>query len=175
MKKLVALALIAATSVVSYATVTFTGPFAAPLILQETFDSITPSTYNTLPVFGVPAVATRIGTGGSLVVRPWPGVPSTPNMMYGDGVDVRIKTSIPMRRFGGFFRSGVVGVFSSMATFVFYDASNTVIGSQSVPMTTSWQWVGFITNPKWKTVEIYGNVPGFAGAVAMDWLRMRPN
>jgi hypothetical protein len=175
MKKLVAMALIAAISVVSYAQVTTTVFFPAPLVLQETFDSITPSTYNTLPVFGPFGIASRIGTGGSLVVRPWPGVPSTPNMMYGDNVDVRIKTAIPMKRFGGFFCSGIIGVFSSMAKFVFYDASNNVIGSQTVPMMTTWQWIGFKTIPKWKKVEIYGNIPGFQGAVAMDWLRMRPN
>src|SRR3569832_904653 len=102
MKKIATLALIAAAAL-SQAQVTSSTTFITPPAFQETFDSITTGTYAGLPVFTSPAVATQIGTGTGLVVRPWPGVPTTPNMMYGDGVDVSIRTLIPMKRFGGFF------------------------------------------------------------------------
>jgi len=149
--------------------------FPTPPFLRENFDTTAVGVYNTLPVFGVPAVMNRIGTGGGLVVRPYPGVNTVPNMLVGDNVDAEIISLIPMRRFGGFFRSGVFGAFSSTATFRFYDVANNPIGTAVVPMTMGFTWVGWQTFPKWRRVEIIGSVPGFQGLVAMDSLRIRPN
>ncbi len=95
--------------------------------------------------------------------------------MYGDGVDVRIVTGMPMRRFGGWFRTGFIGAISPTATFVFYDAANNLIGSQTVTLNLTWQWYGFITNPKWRRVDIIGATPGIQGNVGMDSLTIRPN
>lgn len=173
MRKIFGLAFLAFAAA-SQAVVLPTGFFATPAIMQENFDTTATGVYNTLPVFGVPAVMARIGTAGGLVVRPYPGVNTAPNMIYGDNVDAQIKTLVPMRRFGGFFRSGIVGVFSATATFRFYDAANNPIGSMTVPMSTTFTWFGFQTFPKWRRVEILGAVPGFPGLIGMDSLRIRP-
>ncbi len=176
MKKFFALS-IAFTSlaVAAHAQVTPAPFFFTPPVMQEGFDTTIAGLYTTMPVFGVPASASAIGTGGMLVVSPYPGVVSLPHLMYGRGVDVEIRTLIPMRRFGGYFRSGFFGLFSTTAEFRFYDASNVLIGTpQIVPMTAALSWVGFTTVPKWNRVEIYGNVPGIPGLVGMDSLRIRP-
>jgi hypothetical protein len=159
----------------SQAIVSSIGFFPTPAIMQEGFDTTTVGTYNALPVFSVPAVMSRIGTGGQLVVRPYPGVNTIPNMCFGDGVNAQIKTGIPMRRFGGFFMSGINGVFSSTATFRFYDAANNPIGAATVALSPLFTWVGFSTIPKWKRVEILGSIPTLPGYVGMDSLRIRPN
>lgn len=174
MKKLAVFAIVVAAGACQ-AQVTSIGPFPTNPIWMEGFDTTAQGAYNNLPVFGTPAVAQRIGAG-QLIVRPWPGVVSAPHLMVGDGADVRIITQIPMRRFGGFFKSGFFGAFSTTATFVFFDVAGNMIGSpQIVPLTPNSQWIGFMTVPKWRRVEIYGNVPGLPGIVGMDSLRIRPN
>jgi hypothetical protein len=173
MKKLALLA-IAATAVAAQAQVTTSPSFTTFPFWQEDFDSVTAGTYNNLPVFGTPAVMSRIGTGGSLVVRPWPGLNTPPHMIYGDLVNARITTSIPMMRFSGWFHSGIGGVFSSMMTLRFFDVSGNPIGSVTVPLTTTPQFYAWQTSPKWRRVEIYGNIPLFPGFVGIDSLSIRP-
>jgi hypothetical protein len=170
----IALIMLATSAVTAHAIVVPTGPFAAPPAFQERFDTTTAGMYNALPVFGTPALAQRIGIG-QMQVGPYPWVNTVPHLLVGQRADVRITTLVPMRRFGGFFNSGYFGVFSTSATFRFFDASNNFIGQQTVPMSTTMQFYAFQTFPKWRRVEIYGNVPGFAGCIGMDSLRIRPN
>jgi len=173
MKKLAILAL-AIGAANAQALVFPTAFFAAPANMQESFDSMVAGPYNAFPVFGVPAVCQRSGTG-TLMVGPHSPPVSAPNILVGRSADIRITTLTPMRRFGGYFNSGYFGAMSTTATFRFYDASNNFIGQQVVPLTTTMTWRGFITLPKWRRVEIFGNVPGIQGLVGMDSLRIRPN
>jgi hypothetical protein len=173
MKKLALLALVA-VSVAAQAQVTSAGPFATPAAFQENFDSIAAGTYNSLSVFGTPAVMQRLGTGGSLVVRPWPGLNTMPHMIYGDNVNARITTAIPMKRFSGWFHSGIIGLFSPTMTVRFYDMFLNPIGSATVNLTTTPQFFAWKTTPKWRRVEILGGIPGFPGVVAIDSLSIRP-
>jgi hypothetical protein len=162
-------------------------PFAAQAIvipiffpftptMSENFDTFTPGTYSTHPVFGGFGTTNMIGTGGLLVVDNFQ-VPalSAPNCFWGRGVDVEWKVPVPMRRFGGWFRRVQVGVVINSATFRFYDASNNPLGSMTVPLTNTWTWRGFRTLPaKWSRVEVIGNGP-FPGLVAHDDVRIRFN
>lgn len=148
--------------------------FATPLPLRENFDTTLVGPYNTLPVFGPLGNMSRIGTGGSLMVQSFIGANTAPNIIYGNNVDARITLLVPMRRFGGYFRSAVGGAFSPTASFKFYDAFNNPIGGMTVPMTSTFTWHGFITFPMWKRVEIYGAIPGYQGIVGIDSLRIRP-
>src|SRR5262245_1321967 len=102
MKKLLVLAFVL-LSVGCFAQVTPTAPFPTIPPMMEDFDSIPIGAYSSLPVFGVPALAQMIGSGGGLVVRPLPPVFSAPNLLVGDGVDIAIYSAIPMRRFSGYF------------------------------------------------------------------------
>lgn len=173
MKKLALIVFATASLSTAHAVIFPTGFFATPNPLRENFDSTIAGNYNAMPVFGIGAVMQRIGIG-SLQVQPFLGVNTVPHMLFGNRADVRITTPILMRRFGGYFASGVNGVFSGFATFRFFDAFNNPIGSASVPMTTTFTWVGFQTFPKWRRVEIYGAIPGLQGHVMMDSLRIRP-
>jgi hypothetical protein len=175
MKKLAVFAFVIAAGAIQ-AQVTPTTPFATPAIFQENFDSTAANTYSALSIFGTPATAQQIGAGAGLVVQPYPGLISNPHLMVGNGVDIAINTTVPMRRFGAWFRSGFFGVFSSAARVFFYDASNNLIGSpQSIILTSNFVWYGWTANPKWKRIEIYGVVPGFPGAVGLDSMTIRPN
>lgn len=147
--------------------------FFTPGPLVHTFDSNAPGPYASLPVFTGLGTATPIGPG-SMGVKADPSVVSTPHLLVGRNADIDITMAIPMRRFGGYFNSGFFGLFSSSVSFRFYDAGNNPIGSATVPLTTSMQWIGFVTLPKWKRVEITGGIPGFQGIVGMDSLRVRP-
>jgi len=173
MKKIAVFALGFLVTVAAHAQVFTTPFFNTPPIFREGFDTTIPNNYNAFPVFGSPAFIQKIGPG-SLTVTPYPGVNTFPNLLFGNNANVRIVSAIPMRRFGGYFNSGYIGAFASMAKFVFYDAANNVIGSQTVTLTTTLQWVGFLTIPKWRKVEIYGNVAALPGLVGMDSLRIRP-
>jgi hypothetical protein len=173
MKKLLSMAVLAAVATTTYAQVTPTGFFPTPAFWTEGFDTTAAGNYNTLPVFGPWALGSKIGANGALVVRPIPTPPSVPNVIYGDNVDMRITAAIPMKRFGGWFKSAPFGAIVTAVRFDFYDNAGSLIGSQSVPLGTTWQWIGFQTTPQWKRVEIFGNIPGFGGLVAMDSLRMR--
>lgn len=174
MKKLALLAIAATASIAAQAQVTPSAPFGTFPFWQENFDTTAAGTYNNLTVFGTPAVMQRIGAGGSLVVRPWPGVNTAPHMIYGDNVNARITTLIPMKRFSGWFFSGIIGLFSPTMTVRFFDVSNNPIGSATVPMTTAPQFFAWQTTPMWRRVEIYGGIPSFPGVVAIDSLSMRP-
>jgi len=148
--------------------------FATPAPLREGFDTTLVGNYNTLPVFGPLGTMTRIGTGGPLTVQSFIGANTVPNIIFGNNADARITLIVPMRRFGGYFRSAVGGAFSPTATFKFYDAFNNPIGGMTLPMTSTFTWHGFITFPMWKRVEIYGAIPGYQGIVGIDSLRIRP-
>ncbi len=174
MKRIALLALIVSSAASHALVFPIFAPFPTPVFLQEGFDTTLAGSYGTLPVFSGIGTASAIGPG-VMVVTPYPGVVSVPHLMVGRSADVEIKTVVPMRRFGGYFNSGFFGLFSSTATFNFFDASNTPIGSMTVPLTPVMQWYGFFTIPKWQRVEIIGNVPGFQGLVGMDSLRIRPN
>lgn len=173
MKKIAVFALGFLVTVSAHAQVFPTPFFATPPIFREGFDTTAPGPYTSFPVFGVPALISRIGTG-SIIVSPYPGVNTVPNLLYGNQANVRIVSLIPMRRFGGYFNSGFLGAFSSTATFRFFDASGFPIGSATVPLTTTMTWYGFRTIPKWRRVEIYGNIAALPGAVGIDSLRIRP-
>jgi hypothetical protein len=147
-------------------------PTIAPL--THSFDANPVGVYPSLPLFSGFGTALPLGPG-TMGVKADPSVVSVPNLLVGRSADIRINMLIPMRRFGGYFNSGFFGLFSSSATFRFYDAANNPIGSATVPLTTSMQWIGFKTAPKWKRVEIFGSIPGLQGIVGMDSLRVRPN
>jgi hypothetical protein len=172
--KTYALFALAVLAVAAQAQVTATPFFAAPPPLRHNFDANIATGYTTLPVFTGIGTATAMGPG-SMMVMPDPSFVSPPHVFVGRNADIEIKVAVPMRRFGGFFNSGYFGLFSGFANFRFYDAANNPIGSASVALTPTMQWVGFKTIPKWKRVEITGVIAGFPGIVGMDSLRIRPN
>ncbi len=172
--KTTALLALAALSVAAQAQVTPTVFFPTPAPLTHNFDTNIAGGYTTLALFTGIGTALPIGTG-TMMVMPDPSNVSFPHVFVGRGADIEISVVAPMRRFGGFFNSGYFGVISGFAAFRFYDAFNFPIGTAVAPLTTTMQWVGFTTVPKWKRVEIYGFVPGFQGIVGMDSLRIRPN
>lgn len=172
--KIYALLALSAVTVAAQAQV-FPAPFfPTPLPLRHNFDANIAAGYTTLPLFTGIGTAQAIGTG-SMMVMPDPSNVTPPHVFVGRSADIRITVAVPMRRFGGFFNSGYFGLFSGTATFRFYTAANTLIGSATVPLTPLMQWRGFVTIPKWKRVEITGAIPGFQGIVGMDSLRIRPN
>jgi hypothetical protein len=150
------------------------GPFATPPVWIESYDSLPNGGSNTIPMFGGWGVGNRIGTNGQLWVGPPPVWNVTaPNSLYGRGVDVEIVALIPMRRFGGMFARMPPGLVQSpVGTFTFYDNSNNVIGSVTVPISANFTWRGFRTFPRWKRVEIIGSSP-IPGHIAMDQTRIR--
>lgn len=172
MKQIAILAL-AATAFAANAQVTPIPFFLAPAPLQHTFDANTAGGYFSLPVFSGLGTAQTLGPG-TMMIGPNPSVVSPPHLLVGRSADVQITMNVPMRRFGGYFNSGYFGLFSSSATFRFYDVLNNPIGSATVPLTTSMQWIGFKTSPKWSRVVISGSVPGIQGIVGMDSLRIFP-
>ena len=173
MRKILVL-LFASAAVASQAIVIPIGFFGTPPALRSNFDSMAAGSYTSFPVFSGNGIAAALGPGSLIVGPPFL---SSPNGMSGSNADVLIRMNIPMRRFGGRFRNMVLstGVAATAATFKFFDASGTFLGSNTVPLTPTWTWQGFLTNPKWVRVEIYGNIPGFQGGVVMDNLRVRPN
>jgi hypothetical protein len=173
MRKLLILAF-ASAAVVSQAIVIPIPFFTTAPALRSNFDSMSPGSYTSFPVFSGNGLAVALGPGSLLVGPPFL---SAPNGMSGFNADVLIRVNIPMRRFGGRFRNVVLstGVAATAATFKFFDASGTPLGTQTVPLTATWTWHGFFTNPKWVVVQIFGNIPGFQGGVVMDNLRIRPN
>jgi hypothetical protein len=174
MKKIASVLALTVVAAMSNAVVTSCLTFPTFPFWTEKFDTITSGAYNTLSVFSGWGNASRIGSNGAMVVRPIPAPPSIPNVLYGDAVDIRIVTVVPMKRFGGFFKAAPIGVMPTMVGFKFYDWTSTLIGTVAVPLTSTWQWIGWQTTPMWSRVEIYGNIPTFPGAVAMDTLTMRP-
>lgn len=172
MKQIAVLAF--ATAAVSANAVVLPNPFfATPVPLRHTFDANTAGAYTNIPVFSGLGTAAPLGPGVMAVMTD-PSVVSIPHLLVGRGADVQIKVGVPMRRFGGYFNSGFFGLFSSFASFRFFDAANNPIGSATVPLTPAMQWVGFSTFPKWSRVEISGTIPGIQGIVGMDSLRIRP-
>jgi hypothetical protein len=176
MKKIVALALACAAVVTAHAQVTSTGFFGTNPNWREDFDWLPSATaWSSFNVFFGGGTVNRIGTLGALQVGPpahivpW----NSPNAMYGRSVDVEITVSTPMKRFGGYFKLAPSGITVNQATFVFYDASNNLIGVGVSPVTWGWNWIGWKTVPSWSRVEIYGNgsLPGY---IAMDELRVKP-
>lgn len=172
MKQIAVLAL-AFTAFAANAQVTPIPFFPTPGPLQHHFDANPAGAYSTLPVFSGLGVAATMGPG-LMAVTPDPSVVTAPHLLVGRSADVQIKVAVPMRRFGGYFNSGFWGLFSSTVSFRFYDVFNNPIGSATVPLTTSMQWIGFSTTPKWSRVEITGSIPGIQGIVGMDSLRIRP-
>jgi hypothetical protein len=172
--KTYAILALAALSIAAQAQVTPAAFFATPPPLRHNFDANIAGGYTTLALFTGIGTATPIGPG-TMMVMPDPSNVSFPHVFVGRNADIDISVAFPMRRFGGFFNSGYFGLFSGFAGFRFYDAANNPIGSAIVPLTTTMQWVGFTTIPKWKRVEITGVIPGFPGIVGMDSLRIRPN
>lgn len=176
MKKLMLLLCAFAAPLVASPIVIPIPTFATPPILQETFDTTVSGAYISNPTFSGLGVYSRIGTLNACMVATANLVPplSPPHSMFGRGCDVQWRVGIPMRRFGGWFRSTPTGPLSTTATFRFYDIANNPIGTITVPLTPVWTWRGFLTIPKWARVEVIGNasLPGF---VAHDNVRIRPN
>lgn len=155
--------------------------FATPAPLREDFDSTASGNYVATPAFTLPAIGTAyaLNPPGTMYVGIPFGPPafSPPHSLVGQGTDVGIRVVPSMRRFGGYFRASpnAAGIAPTAVRFRFYSASNVLLGIQTVPLTSTWTWRGFLTVPQlWQRVEIYGNIPGSPGGVEMDNLRIRP-
>jgi hypothetical protein len=174
MKKLLLLLSLASIPLVASPIVFPVPPFPTPSILQETFDTTATGAYLSNPTFGGIGVYGRIGPINACMVATANLVPplSPPHSMFGRGCDVQWKVNVPMRRFGGWFRSTPSGPLSTTATFNFFDAANNPIGTITVPLTPVWTWRGFLTIPKWSRVEVIGNA-SLPGYVAHDNVRVR--
>jgi hypothetical protein len=181
MRKLALLSLFCVTAA-SQAIVVPIPFFATPPPARERFDTITAGMYAGTPIFSSPVIgfAYALNPPNTLYIGVPFGPPALtpPHSMQGVMTDVGIRVNPPMRRFGGFFRgsASASGVIVTAAKFVFYNQSGGVIGTQTVPLTSTWTWRGFMALPqKYVRVEIYGNVPGAPGGVEMDSIRVRPN
>lgn len=173
MRKLLVLALIGASA----ASQAFVAPFpffpTSPALIER-FDTTAAGAYPLFPVFSGLGICQRIGTGGLLNVGPPSPFVTTPNGVFGRGVDIQVRINAQMNLFGGFFKQGLFGIVPpTTATFNFYTASNVLIGGMTVPLTASWQWLGFVVIPKWSRVDIIGNGP-LPGYIVMDSIRMFP-
>lgn len=162
--------LLIASSVAAYAVITSVGVFPGTI---EGYDTTAAGSHTSFPVFGGKGVASRIGTGGALLVGGFSSPMTPPNMMFGRGVNVRIRIKPTMTSFGGYFKQAPAGVKVTKVKFNFYDSANVLIGSSVKPLTTAWTWIGFKTSPKWDHVDVIGNgsLPGY---VAFDGTRIRP-
>jgi hypothetical protein len=143
------------------------GPF--PPALGESFDTYAPGAYAGMMSFGGPAIISRIGTGGLLMVNANPAVLppiSAPNDLFGRGVDVRIRFKGVWQRFGGYFRVPNLGnpVNLMRVDFLFNGA---LVGSAIAPVNNlGWQWRGYdLLMPSFNEVRIFGNGlnPGYVG------------
>jgi hypothetical protein len=173
-------ALLLAATGAAQAQVTTSAWFTPPPVFQENFDSILPGSYTNVGVFGFPAVAYRTTAGGWLDVGP-PIFPNPPafsplNTIIGVNSGVGYKVSLPMRRFGGYFRSNVnsAGVANTSARLLFFDQAGNLIGAVTINLGPVWTQFAWQTVPKWRRVEVYG-APFGIGGVEMDSVWVRPN
>lgn len=178
MRKIAILVVLAAGGA-AQAQVTTSPWFSPPLIFQENFDSIGPGSYPFVGVFGVPATAYAPTAGGWLDVAP-PVTPNPPafsvaNTMIGVNSAIGIRTLIPMRRFGAYFRTNVntAGLANTNAKIVFYDQAGNVIGGAGINLSPVWTQFAWQTVPRWHRVEIYG-APFGPGGVEIDSMWIRP-
>ena len=104
MKALLTLIAIAAAAAVSAQITSLPPPpFLTSPGLIESYDALPPGSKPSIPVFTGHGTASRIGTGGALLIGGFGSPLTPPNMMFGRGVDVRIRVKPEMTFFGGFF------------------------------------------------------------------------
>jgi len=170
-KPLVLILIVAATT--GLATITAIPPFSTTPILTENYDAVSAGSHTSFPVFAGRGIASRIGTGGALLVGGISGPLSPPNAMFGRGVNVRIQLKLPMTMFGGYFKQADAGIKVTKVKFVFYGTGGSIVGSKVEPLTTAWKWIGFALKPQWSRVDVLGNgtLPGY---VMFDNTKIRP-
>jgi hypothetical protein len=153
--------------------------FTPPPPFQEDFDAIPPGSYASAGLFGFPAGAYTPTAGGWLNIAPpvFPNPPafSASNTIMGVASGVGIKVGIPMRRFGGYFRTNVnsAGLANTLARLIFFDAQGNVIGVATINLSPVWTQFAWQTFPRWHHVEVYG-APFGPGGVEMDSIWVRP-
>jgi len=164
----------------AHAQVTTSPWFSPPPVFQEDFDSIGAGSYLGIAIFGFPAAAYAPMAGGWLDIAP-PVFPNPPafsalNTIIGVNSPIAIRVGVPMRRFGGYFRTNVnsAGLANTNAKLVFYDQANNVIGGAAINLGPTWTQFAWQTVPKWHRVEIYGG-PFGPGGVELDSIWVRPN
>ena len=179
MRKILLLALFGVSACSMAQVVPIGGPFPTFPQLQENFDLIPAGSYSFSPIFQSPAVAIvyALNPGTVDIMSPpfWqPPALSAPNTCVGTATDLGIRISPSMRRFGGWFRNmpNAAGIAPTFAKLSFIDASGVVIGATGIPLTNTWTWFGWKTNPKFVKVEIYGSAG--PGGVELDDIEARP-
>ncbi|MFI5386651.1 MAG: hypothetical protein ACHQ50_11085 [Fimbriimonadales bacterium] len=138
----------------------------------EKYDALPAGSKPSIPMFAGTGSASRIGAGGALIIGGFGSPKSPPNMMFGRGVDVRIRIKPPMTFFGGSFKVAPAGVKVTKVTFKFYSATSVLIGTVTNPLTNVWTWIGYRTDPKWARVDVLGNGT-LKGYVAFDDTRVK--
>lgn len=181
MRKTLLLALLAATAISQAQVNTIpVGPFVTATQLMENFDTIPSGSYFGASLFQPPMAGTvyALNPPNMVDIMPPPGWQppafSPPNTCIGTGTDLGIRVSPVMRRFGGYFRNApnIFGIAPTAAKIVFYDQSNNFIGAVGVPLTNTWTWRGWWTNPRFSRIEIYGGAG--PGGVELDNIEVRP-
>jgi hypothetical protein len=160
-----------AVSAASHAVLFPVGIFAAPAPLQETFDPpFVAGSYLSFPAFpGAGGTMFAFGGPGDLLVGPPLPFLSAPNSCMGVNANALITVRRPMSFFGGWF----LGLGASAVTFRFYDVAGVLTGTGVRQLSTTWQWIGYVSVPRYIGVEIVGNGV-LPGGVDMDNLRMLP-
>lgn len=139
-------------------------PFTCPN--SENFDSIATGAYTTLNT----AVGTfnAITSGGVMLVfaTPPPAF-SPPNYLWGRS-DIEWVFPQPACKVGGYFRAvAIPNITPPSAMLVnFYDAQNLYLGSDTVSLTTNWQWAGWQFQTPVSRIELIGlggSTPGYFG------------
>jgi hypothetical protein len=150
-------------------------PFTCPN--SENFDSIAPGFYTTLTTaVGIFQPLPPI-TGVMLVDAFHPPAHTPPHYLWGRSQDIEWSMPQPACRVGGYFRAvsltGGPPPPSSMLVN-FYDAQNLFLGSDMVPITTTWQWVGWQFQTPVSRIEIIGQGSTTPGYVGIDSLQYCP-
>lgn len=146
--------------------------FAAPASMTENYDTIAAGSHSSINVFAS-SQASRIGSGGALLIGDLGPPMSKPHTMFGRGVNVQFYIKPPMTYFGGYFKVAPAGVNVTKAKFIFYGSNNAVLGSSVVPINGAWKWIGFRTSAPYYKVVVEGNgsLPGY---VMFDNSRIKP-
>jgi hypothetical protein len=150
-------------------------PFTCPQ--SENFDGISQGFYTTL--------TTAVGTfqplppitGVMLVDGLHPPAHTPPHYLWGRSQDIEWSLPQPACRVGGYFRAVSLqgGPPPPSAILVnFYDAQNLFLGSDTVPITTTWQWVGWQFQTPVSRIEIIGQGSTTRGYVGIDSLQFCP-
>ncbi|MCX7686803.1 MAG: hypothetical protein N2045_02365 [Fimbriimonadales bacterium] len=140
-------------------------PFTCPN--SENFDNISAGVYSTL--------TTAVGTfnpmisGGAMLVTGSPPPPlSTPHYLWGRSTDIEWVFPQPACKVGGYFRAVALASITPPSSVLvnFYDAQNLYLGSDTVSLTTNWQWAGWQFQTPVSRIELIGlggSTPGYFG------------